>query len=178
MTALDRAPGVQLLRPVGRLLAGMPADRRGIEQHARALQGGEPCSLRVPLVPADQGPDLADLGVEGLESEVTGREVELLVVRRVVGDVHLAIEPGYRAIAVNDDRTVVIQPGSPLLEYGNYHGGLGLTSDFGHGFRAWTGDRLRQVEQARVLALGEVERAKQLGQADDPRAFARGFANP
>src|SRR5205085_2082020 len=42
VAALDGAPRVELLLPVGVLLGRVPADRRGIEQHVGALQRGVP----------------------------------------------------------------------------------------------------------------------------------------
>ena len=71
---------------------GMPADRGRIEEDRRAAQRGEARALGIPLVPADERADPPGLRVEGLEAEVAGREVELLVEERVVGDVHLAVE--------------------------------------------------------------------------------------
>src|SRR5207253_5459295 len=52
VAALDRAPGVELLRSVGGLLFGMPADRRRIEQHVGPLQGREARAFGIPLIPA------------------------------------------------------------------------------------------------------------------------------
>src|SRR5207247_996667 len=77
-----------------RFLLRVPADRRRIEEHARALEGGEPGGLGIPLIPADQGSDAAGPRVDRLEPEVAGSEVELLVVGRVVRDVHLAVQAG------------------------------------------------------------------------------------
>ena len=90
--ALDGLPGLALGGAVLRLLARVPADGGRVEEDGRAPQRGEPRGLRVPLVPADEGADAARASVEGLEAEVAGREVELLVEERVVGDVHLAVE--------------------------------------------------------------------------------------
>src|SRR6185503_10627704 len=87
--ALDGAPGIALGHAVLRLLVGMPADGGRIEEDGRALQGGEARALGIPLVPADEGADLALGRVDRAEAEVAGREVELLVERRVVRDVHL-----------------------------------------------------------------------------------------
>src|SRR5205807_7708831 len=55
MAALDRAPGVELLGAVRRLLIRMPADGSRIEQHGGALQRREPRALGIPLIPAYQG---------------------------------------------------------------------------------------------------------------------------
>src|SRR5205823_7260186 len=85
------APGIELLPPVGVLLGRMPADGRGIEQDGGTLQGGETSAFGIPLVPADQRADASHTRVERAEAQIAGREIELLVVRRVVGDVHLAV---------------------------------------------------------------------------------------
>ena len=47
----------------------------------------------IPLVPADEHADLAVARVEGVKAEVAGGEVVLLEIERIVGDVHLAVEP-------------------------------------------------------------------------------------
>src|ERR1700761_3260338 len=98
VAALDGLPGVILgLAELG-LLRRVPADGGRVEEQVRALQRGDARAFGIPLVPADEGPDLAHGGVEGLEAEVAGGEVELLVVERIVGDVHLAIHAGQRSI--------------------------------------------------------------------------------
>ena len=51
-----------------------------------------------------------------MEAEVAGREVELLVVGRVVGDVHLAMYAGNATVGVEDDCCVVVKPGCATLE--------------------------------------------------------------
>ena len=79
-------------------LRRVPADGGGIEEHFGALERGEARGFGVPLVPADQRADAAEAGVEGLEAEIAGGEVILLVVERVVGDVHLAVDAGERAV--------------------------------------------------------------------------------
>ena len=50
------------------------------------------------------------------KAEVAGREIEFLVVQRVVGNVHLAVDAEQRAVGVNDGGGVVIEPGGALLE--------------------------------------------------------------
>ena len=42
------------------------------------------------------------------KAEIAGREVELLVIKRIVGDVHLSIKPGNRSIGLNGGGRVVI----------------------------------------------------------------------
>jgi len=48
--------------------------------------------------------------------QVARREVELLVVKRVVRDVHLPVDAQQRTVRVDDRGGVVVEPFSPLLE--------------------------------------------------------------
>ena len=89
--ALHGLPGAGLGRAKLCFLGGVPADRRGIEQDLGALEGRQPGGFGIPLVPADEGADAGKRRVERLKTKVAGSEVILLVVERVVGNVHLAI---------------------------------------------------------------------------------------
>src|ERR1043165_3359695 len=102
--------------PGGGLFARVPADRRGIEQDGGALQGGETRAFGIPLIPADQRADASHAGVERAKSQIAGREVELLVVRRVVGNVHLAVHPQEPAVRVDHRGAVMVQPRRAPLE--------------------------------------------------------------
>src|SRR5271169_2373986 len=92
MGPLDGFPGGMLPLAQLRFLARMPADGGGVEENLRALQGGQARGLGIPLVPTDQHADLAIAGLPGAEAEVAWSEVELLVIERVVRDVHLAVD--------------------------------------------------------------------------------------
>lgn len=87
-----------------------------IDEQFGALQSHQSRCLGVPLVPAYEHAELAHAGLNRAEAEVARCEVELLVVGRVVGDVHLAILAGDRAVAFHDDSRVVIQTRSTALE--------------------------------------------------------------
>ena len=89
-------------------LGRMPADRRGIEQNLRALQRGQPRAFGIPLVPADQRSHTPDAGVESAVAEITGSEVVLFVVERIIRDVHLAVKAAQRPIRIEEDGGVVI----------------------------------------------------------------------
>ena len=52
----------------------------------------------------------------GFEAEVAGGEVKLLVVEGVVGDVHLAVDVGDAAVALDGDGGVVVEAGGSALE--------------------------------------------------------------
>src|ERR1019366_1727937 len=106
--ALDGAPGIELRRTFPRLLGGVPADGRGIEQYLGAGQRRQAGRLGIPLVPTNQRRHAGEARIEAGESQVAGGEVILLVIARIVGDVHLAIDPQQRAIGVHDHGGVVI----------------------------------------------------------------------
>src|ERR1700690_1047585 len=76
MTLLDRFPGRLLPLAVFRLFRRQPSDRRWIDQDLGALHRGQARGLGIPLIPADQHANLADLGVPDAETEIAGREVE------------------------------------------------------------------------------------------------------
>src|SRR5690606_26181888 len=101
VASLDDFPGAVLVRAILLLLAWMPANRRRIEKDFRSLHRGKPRPLRVPLVPAHENADSPELRVPRLEPGVTRREVELLVVKRIVGNVHLAINAQHLAVRID-----------------------------------------------------------------------------
>src|SRR5262249_1689061 len=136
-------------------------------------QRGQARGLRVPLVPAHQRADGTDARRHGDEAEVAGREVELLVVQRVVGDVHLAIAAGEPAVGIEDDGRVVVDARGAPLEDGADDDHARVARDAGERVGRRSGYGLGQVEECDVLALAEVLRAEELREADDTGA-ARG----
>src|SRR5208283_4231622 len=98
--ALNGAPCIVLRLAVLRLLVGMPADRRGIKEHVRALQRRQARALGIPLVPAHQRTEFGVISCESLKPKIARREVKLLVIQRVVGNVHLTIDALQLAFAV------------------------------------------------------------------------------
>ena len=84
VTALDRLPRVILRRAELLLLRRMPADRRRVKQHFGALQRSQPRSFGIPLIPAHQRADTAKGCIDCLETEIARREIELLVIQRIV----------------------------------------------------------------------------------------------
>jgi hypothetical protein len=99
-----------------RLLFGVPSDCRRIHEQLGTLHRSEPCGFGVPLIPADEHAELGWLRVKHLEAQVAGREVILLVIPRVVRDVHLAVLAEIPALGVEHGRRVVIEPCGALLE--------------------------------------------------------------
>ncbi len=126
-------------------------------------------------------PDGAVRCGDGAEAQVAGREVELLVEQRVVGDVHLAVDAGDvvrpgRFVVQHGDGVVVEAGGAPL-EQGRDQRDLRFSHDRGKTRSRRAGDGFGQGEEAMVLALAEVLRAEELGQADQLCAGARGLAD-
>ena len=163
--------------PNSRFLRGMPADGRGIEQDVRAAQAGQARGFGIPLVPADQDGDAAVARVEAGEAQIAGREIKFLVVERVVGDVHLAVDAEQRAVGVDHRGGVVIEAGGAALEErgDDDHAQLGgqLAERLGRG----PGDGLGQVEAVVIFLAAKILRAEQFLQADDLRAAPGGFAD-
>ena len=154
----------------------MPADRRGIEEHLRALQRGEPGAFGIPLVPADERADAADSGVEAAEAEIARGEVILLVVERIVGDVHLAVEAEQRAVRVEDHRGVVIDARRALLEErGDQDDRRSASPACGKSSVVGPGIGSARSNRCSVFALAEILRPEKLRQADDLRAARRGL---
>ena len=107
---------------------------------------------RVPTLPCEV--------VRGLEAQVAGGEVELLVVEGVVGDVHLAVLAadvvfGFGGV-VEDGGGVVVEAGGSALEEAGYEDDLLFADYGGQALRAWAGDGLGESEEGVVFALAEV----------------------
>src|SRR5581483_3432309 len=175
--ALDGLPGVILRCAELVLLGRMPADSGGIEEHLRALHGRKPRALGIPLVPADQSTHAAGCGIDSLEAEIARREVVLLVVERIVGNVHLAVDARQLAVGVQCDGGVVIEARRAALKERSDDADARLASDLGKFCSRGAGDRLSQIKEAQVFALAEILGAKELGQADDLGAESRSFAD-
>ena len=116
MGPLDGAPGVVLRDPELGLLRGMPSDGGRIEQNACALQRRNARTFRIPLVPANQRAEPSGGGIEGFESEVARREIKFFLVKRVVGDMHFAVDAAQNAVRIEDRCRVVIDAGGALFE--------------------------------------------------------------
>src|SRR5687767_4172486 len=113
----------------------MPADCSGIEENLCAHEARYPCCFRIPLVPADE---YADRSVSGLEyskacglswlvamtidlggsaaKRLTRSEVVFLVVKRIVGDVHLPIDTEHLAVRIDNRCGIVVHAWTALLE--------------------------------------------------------------
>src|SRR5579883_115224 len=155
----------------------MPADGCGIEEHVCALKSGNACAFRVPLVPADERADFAYRCIERFKAEIAGSEVELFVIERIVGDVHLAVQAADASIFLQNDRGIVVQSRRAALKEGSNNDNFLLASNGAKPFGAGAGNGFGQIEEIMVLALTEILGAEKLRQADDICAHAGGFAD-
>ena len=168
MGALDGLPGVVLLAVVVLVLAHVPADGGGVEEYLGTHEGGDAAGFGVPLVPADEDAEGGEAGFEHLVAEVAGGEVELLVVARVVGDVHLAVFAEVGAVGVDDSGGVVVEPLGALFEHraDEHHAQLlGQRHEVPRG--GAVGDGLGEAEVLIALLVAEIERGKKLLEAND-----------
>src|SRR6266542_861171 len=109
-------PGVMLGLTELLFFRWMPAYGRRIKQHLRTLQGRDPGAFRIPLVPAHKRANASHIRIECLEAEIARREVILFVIKGIIGNVHLAVDPAQAAVRVNHDCGVVIYAWRALLE--------------------------------------------------------------
>src|SRR5947207_8491979 len=110
MRQMHYVPCIVLRLPILFFLVGMPANRGRIKEYLRSLKRRETRALRIPLVPADQRSNLPDLRIESFEAQIAWSEVILLVIKRIIRNVHLAIGTTYAAIGVNHHCGIVIDP--------------------------------------------------------------------
>src|SRR5262249_30407320 len=153
-----------------RFLVRMPADAGGIEDDLRTAQRGHARAFRVPLIPADLYADFSVLGLEIREAKIAGCEVELLVVKRVVGNVHLAIFPEEAAVGVKHGAGVVIYAGCAALEKRSDDYDFSFLRDLRKRFCRGSGNRFGEIEKGSVFLAAEVFAAKQFVKRDDLRA--------
>ena len=153
----------------------MPADGGGIEQDVRALHGSEARRFRIPLVPTHQHAQTAELGVEVFEAQVAGCEVEFLEEKRVIGNVHLAVEAQQVAVRTQYRCRVVIEPGRPAFKQRRDNHHSVFPRDFAQAFGGRARHRLCKIEQFGLLFAAKILRAVELGKADDLRAGLRGL---
>src|ERR1035441_1543034 len=175
--ALDGSPCVELRGAELIFLRRVPADGRGIEQNFGTLKSGEPRALGIPLVPADERAYAAGGGVDGLKAEIAGGKVILFVIKRVVRDVHFAVDAGDLAIGVERDGSVVVKSWRAALEERSDDGDFGIAGNFSQFGGGGSGDGLGKIEEAQIFALAKILRAEEFGQADDLRAELRGLAD-
>src|SRR5208337_3714776 len=155
MCPLNRAPGVVLRLAEFGLLRGMPSDSGRIKQNARSLQCRKSRAFGIPLVPADQRAEFSGGSVKGFEAEIAGREIKLFVVKRIVGNVHLAVDAAERAVRIEDHGSIVVEARSALLEERRDQHDFVLQGSSGEFLRARAGNWLGEIEQSGIFALAE-----------------------
>src|SRR5947207_242539 len=131
----------------------MPADGGGVEEDFSALERRKSCAFGIPLIPANQHADLSVLGLPASEARVTRREVEFLVIKRIVRDVHLAVDALERSVRIDDRRRIVVEAARALLKERGDDDRVVLFGDLAEGIGAWAGDGLGELEEAVILHL-------------------------
>src|SRR5690348_8883963 len=175
--ALHGDPRVALACFLFLVVGRIPADRGRVQQDFRAGQRHQPRGLRVPLVPAHQHAELAERSLDRMEAEVARCEVELLVVGRIVGDVHLAIHAGDSGRAIEHHRGVVVQTRGSVFEQRGDHHQLQFLRELAEALGGRAGNGFAAVEFAHVFVLAEVRAVVQFLQQHQLRAGLRGFAH-
>src|SRR4051812_40698139 len=162
MCALDGAPCVVLYRAELGFFVRMPADCRRIKKNVGALQSREASAFRIPLVPANKSSHTSILRVEGLKAKIARSEIKLFIVKRIVRDVHLAIETLGTAIGIKDDRRIVIKATRATFKDRNHYGSFCFPGDSRERFRSWARNGFSQIEKRSVFTLAEILCAEKL----------------
>ena len=100
--------------------------------------------------------------------------IKFFVKKRIIGNVHFAINSFERTVGIDDRSGVVINAGGAFLEKRGDDHDLVFFSELLKSIRARAGNRLGQFEIFVVFALAEILRAEQFLRADDLRAGLRG----
>ena len=108
-----------------------------------------------------------------MEAEVSRGEVKLLVVTRVVRDVHLAVDTRDAAVALQHDSGIVAQSRCPLLKERSDDHHSELLCQLTIEVRRWSRDRLGEVKEVNILRLAEVKPVVQLLQYDELGTIGR-----
>ncbi len=83
---------------------------------------------------------------------------------------HLAIDSAQRAVRIENDRRVVINPRRAFLEKRCHQNDFVLTRGGGEFLCTRTRNRLGKIEERSILTLTEILRLKKLRQTHDVRA--------
>ena len=116
-------------------------------------------------------------GGPGFETEIARGEVKLLVIERVIRDVHLAILAEQLAVGADDRGGVVVEAGGALLEERGDDDRAGFARHFAQGCGRGARNFFRQFEIGVVLRLAEILGTEKLRQADDLPALLGRFAH-
>src|SRR5687768_15020839 len=107
----------------------MPPDGSRLKENASATKPRQPRAYRIPLIPTHKRADTAVLRVEVEKTGIARREVKLLVVQRVVRDVHFAIDPEHLPIGIENCSRVVIEARRAAFEQRRNNSDLGLAGN-------------------------------------------------
>src|SRR5690606_9470908 len=121
----------------------------------------EPRSLWIPLIPADEHAELGGVRRERAKPEIPGREVELLVVARLVRNVHFPVLADVPPLRVEPGRGVVVTPGRAPLEQARDDRDVERRRELPGALGRRTGHGLGEREIRDVLRLAEVARPKE-----------------
>ena len=161
VTALHCRPRFALTRLLFGRVAAFIADGGGIDEEFGATKCHKARAFGVPLIPTYLHAETTYAGVDGLEAEIAGGEVEFLVVGGVVGNVHLAIFARDGTVALKDYGGVVVEARCAALEErGDEHNGVAaceIAEKCGRGPR----DGFREIEKFGVFCLTEIGRVVQ-----------------
>ncbi len=111
MSALHGDPSLALTHLFVIAVTALPA-----YEHFGYAHGHETRCLGIPLVPAHEHTETSHTGLNGFKPEVSGSEVKLFIIGRIVRYVHLAILTRDGSVALKDHGCVVIQSCGPALE--------------------------------------------------------------
>ena len=167
MTTHHRSPRLTLALLLLLCIVCGIADGCRVNQDIRTLQRHQAGCLRIPLIPANQHAQLAHRSLDRVEAQVARSKVELLVVGRIIRNMHLAVFSGYASILLNHHRRIVIQPRSTALEERSNNHYAQILGQLAVEFGRRTRDGFSEVEVLYILYLAEVERVMKLLQYDE-----------
>src|SRR3974377_875913 len=113
MGSLNGFPGLLMDVPIPALFGWMPANSRRIKDDSGSLEGHQTGSLREPLVPTNQYPDLSEASNKRVKALISWSKIELLIIQGVVRNMHLSVGSEQGAICVENHCRVVIYPAVP-----------------------------------------------------------------
>ena len=155
VAALHRFPGGMLGVAVFRFLRRMPADRGRIKKNLGAAQSSLGARLRDTIDPSRRRRRCCRAASARLsKAEVARGEIKLLVIRRVIRDVHLAILPEQLAVGADDRGGVVVKAGGAFLEERGDDDRAGLARDFASAPRSTGRELSRRARSWRGLPTG------------------------
>src|SRR5690606_30049145 len=109
MATLNGLPRGELFIVCLFVLRRSPTDSRWIEKNLSAHQRRNPCTFRIPLIPADQHANGCELRFENLVTQIARREVKFLVICRIIRNVHLTILAEVSSIGVKSCGSVMVK---------------------------------------------------------------------